>query len=252
MNAPRPAIVTTSWDDGHPLDLRLAELLSRYGVKGTFYVSAENRQRPVMTVSELRELSRAFEIGAHTLTHRKLSRLSREDIRHEVRGGKETLENTLGEPVRMFCYPWGKHSRRARFEVEKAGFIGARTTRQFCLRCKADPLQMPTTMQAFPHPPWRYVRHCARTANWPGMMNFWRVGPGASMAHRAGDLFHWACREGGVWHLWGHSWEVDAFNLWADVEAILQIVGGHSDIRYLTNGEVIQEMLGNGTRRSAA
>ena len=26
------AVITTSWDDGHPLDLKLAEMLARYGV----------------------------------------------------------------------------------------------------------------------------------------------------------------------------------------------------------------------------
>jgi len=252
VNTCKSTIVTTSWDDGHPLDLRLAGMLSRYGVKGTFYVATENRQKPVMRASELREISRSFEIGAHSLSHRKLRGLSRKTLQQEIRGGKAALEEILGRPVRMFCYPWGRHSRQVRFEVGRAGFVGARTTRQFCLRCKNDPLQMPTTMQAFPHPAWRYVRHCSRTANWHGMVNFWRAGPTASMAHRACDLFHRARQEGGVWHLWGHSWELDAFNLWADVEAILRVVGGHSDVRYLTNGEVIQEMVINGQRDVAA
>ena len=31
-------IVTTSWDDGSRLDLKLAELLEKYGISGTFYV----------------------------------------------------------------------------------------------------------------------------------------------------------------------------------------------------------------------
>lgn len=30
-------IITTSWDDGHPLDLKIAELLDKYGINGTFY-----------------------------------------------------------------------------------------------------------------------------------------------------------------------------------------------------------------------
>ena len=32
-------IVTTSWDDGHHTDLRLAERLAAYALKGTFYVA---------------------------------------------------------------------------------------------------------------------------------------------------------------------------------------------------------------------
>ncbi len=41
----KPAtFITTSWDDGHPLDFRVAELLSKYGLRGTFYIPmiAEN------------------------------------------------------------------------------------------------------------------------------------------------------------------------------------------------------------------
>ena len=49
---------TTSWDDGHPLDLRLAELLATHGFSGTFYVPRGNREgRPVMTTAELRALT---------------------------------------------------------------------------------------------------------------------------------------------------------------------------------------------------
>ena len=31
-------LFTTSWDDGHPSDLHVADLLERYGMKGTFYL----------------------------------------------------------------------------------------------------------------------------------------------------------------------------------------------------------------------
>src|SRR5689334_11751921 len=60
--------ITTSWDDGHQLDLRVAELLTKYRLHGTFYIpkAAENG---TMKAAQVRELSRAFEIGAHTLHH---------------------------------------------------------------------------------------------------------------------------------------------------------------------------------------
>ncbi len=37
-------IVTTSWDDGHKLDLKLAHLLQKYNMPATFYVSPECRE----------------------------------------------------------------------------------------------------------------------------------------------------------------------------------------------------------------
>jgi peptidoglycan/xylan/chitin deacetylase (PgdA/CDA1 family) len=36
--------VTTSWDDGHILDVKLSELLKKYNLKGTFYIAPKNRE----------------------------------------------------------------------------------------------------------------------------------------------------------------------------------------------------------------
>ena len=61
----RKAIVTTSWDDGHPLDLRVVDLLARYGIKGTFYVPLLYRSRPVMEKAQIIAiLDRGMEIGS--------------------------------------------------------------------------------------------------------------------------------------------------------------------------------------------
>ena len=59
--------VTISIDDGHVTDLRTAELLTKYGLQATFYICARNPERPVMELAQIRELAKAFEIGAHTL-----------------------------------------------------------------------------------------------------------------------------------------------------------------------------------------
>jgi peptidoglycan/xylan/chitin deacetylase (PgdA/CDA1 family) len=37
-------MVTTTWDDSHILDFKLAKLLKKYGIKGTFYISPKNRE----------------------------------------------------------------------------------------------------------------------------------------------------------------------------------------------------------------
>src|SRR3989304_6864863 len=61
----KKAIFTTSWDDGHPLDTRIAELLSRHGFQGTFYMPLSNREGlPVMPPGEMRRLGQEFEIGS--------------------------------------------------------------------------------------------------------------------------------------------------------------------------------------------
>jgi peptidoglycan-N-acetylglucosamine deacetylase len=79
MTRPRSGMaITTSWDDGHPLDFRIANLLAKHGIPGTFYLPLKN-VRPTVSPSEIRELSLSFEIGAHTVNHVRLSGLPVEE-----------------------------------------------------------------------------------------------------------------------------------------------------------------------------
>ena len=58
--------VTTSWDDGHILDHKLAGLLDDYGLRATFYVAPRNIELPQqerLRNRDLQALARDFEIG---------------------------------------------------------------------------------------------------------------------------------------------------------------------------------------------
>jgi peptidoglycan/xylan/chitin deacetylase (PgdA/CDA1 family) len=64
----KSALFTLSIDDGHPLDLKIAELLKRYDIPATFYIPLHNSEgHPVLQTSALCELAKHFEIGSHTL-----------------------------------------------------------------------------------------------------------------------------------------------------------------------------------------
>src|SRR5262245_15905834 len=70
-------LVTTSWDDGHPADLRVADLLDKHGLKGTFFIPCSNSEgRSVMCSSDVAELGRRFEIGGHTQNHVSLTEIA--------------------------------------------------------------------------------------------------------------------------------------------------------------------------------
>ena len=83
--------VTTSWDDGDILDRRLALLLSRYNVKGTFYVSKSYRPKR-LSDQDIEIIAKTHEIGAHTLTHPDLRTLSSAEQKNEISGSKKWLE----------------------------------------------------------------------------------------------------------------------------------------------------------------
>jgi len=240
--------VTTSWDDGHPLDLKLADLLVEYGVNGTFYVPLSNSEREVMGSASLVELAGRFEIGGHTRNHVDLRGLGSEVLDDEIRGAKLELEDVLGKQVSMFCYPNGKHSQRVRQAVATAGFIAARTTKQLLTECSRDVFRMPTTLHAFPQVPWIRVRHAFLTQNLGGIPRLLRIGVGKRWVDIARCFFEETLESGGVWHLWGHSWEIEEYNLWDDLRALLYAVANREGVTYLSNGQIMENVTELSTR----
>src|SRR5207237_6708341 len=73
---PKMIYVTTSWDDGHKLDVRLAALLKKYGIKGTFYICPQDQEfkdEDLLSPQDILSISQDFEIGGHTITHPHLT-----------------------------------------------------------------------------------------------------------------------------------------------------------------------------------
>lgn len=233
-------IVTSSWDDGNIADLRLSRLLLDCGMRATFYVPLAFEDRPAGIYSHLHTLARnGFEIGAHGVTHRPLSSLPILQVRSELRDSKAALEQALGRGIQTFCYPMGRYNAAVLEEVAQAGYMGARTTRMFCSDIRS-PFEMPTTVQAYPHPARNYLKNLLRGRNFAALRKFACAAIAASGWVELGKmLFDDALKSGGMWHLYGHSWEIDQLNLWRPVQELLTYVSGRPEVRYLTNGEVI-------------
>src|ERR1700722_2734423 len=121
-------IFVSSWDDGHPLDEKLGELLSKHSLKGTFFVPIRNREGlPVMSRPTLLRLTQGHEIGSHTLDHVYLRNQPAETVRAQIVGGKHALEDMLGARVPGFCYPGGRYDASSVRAVKDAGFEYARS-----------------------------------------------------------------------------------------------------------------------------
>jgi peptidoglycan/xylan/chitin deacetylase (PgdA/CDA1 family) len=82
-------------------------------------------------VAALRGLG--FAIGAHTVTHPIMSRLTPSQVREEVYGSKAAIEKAMGAPVRAFAYPNGladDYNEAVTRVVREAGFTCAVTTKR--------------------------------------------------------------------------------------------------------------------------
>jgi peptidoglycan/xylan/chitin deacetylase (PgdA/CDA1 family) len=87
-----------------------------------------------MTWAEIAELAAdpLVTIGAHTVTHRRLRRISEEAARSEMRSSAAVIEAALGKRPRHFSYPDGDASSAGPREFSLArelGFVTAVTTR---------------------------------------------------------------------------------------------------------------------------
>jgi peptidoglycan/xylan/chitin deacetylase (PgdA/CDA1 family) len=240
--------LTVSADDGHPSDLRTADLLHALGfTAATFYVPATHPGHPVLGPPQLRRLAGVFELGSHTFTHATLTGLSGPAARREIHDGKAWLEDVTGQAVRSFCYPRGKFNERVVALVAAAGFAGARTTMTNLVGPPRNPFLCGVSTHAFSHSRAVQVRHALLERNWHGLRNFMGVFRAAGRwdAHflRAAAF---VARHGGVAHLWLHSWEIDRHGEWSRLRDVLQRVRDHYRLVPVTNGELFAQVEGAG------
>jgi len=238
-----PRIVTTSWDDGDRADLRLAEMLRARGIDGTFYIPiAPYAPRPLVGPADLKILSSGgFEIGAHSVTHKPLWGLSAEELASEVSPCKPMLEDIIGKEVRMFCYARGRYDSNVIRTLKEAGYRGARTVRMLATRLEFDPFEMPTSVQIAPNRKYNYIKNVARARKPEGVQVFLRhITRLDNWLELGKRLFDSVLETGGMWHLYGHSHEIEKLGLWRDLGEVLDYVGNRKGVRYMPNCELLQ------------
>jgi len=238
MTRIKHCIVTTSWDDGHPLDLKLAELLKKYNIKGTFYIPLSNPEMEGLNEKDIQILAKDFEIGAHTLTHVDLTTISLKEARKEINESKKLLEEITNEEVKMFCYPKGHYNRQIINLVKETGFMGARTVECFRLEMPRNPYRMWTTIHVHPSSIRKNLGNCMHNKNIRGLFSFLK-NFGKSWKDLARYYFDCVYKHGGVFHLWGHSWEIEKFGLWDELEEIFEYISNKEKVNYVSNRELI-------------
>jgi hypothetical protein len=231
-------IITTSWDDGHSLDVRIAGLLEKYNLKGTFYVPVKNKEHSVMSATTLSDIAKKHEIGGHTVHHIYLNTLGKDDANYEISECKSILENQLGRKVNAFCYPGGKYSQRDIDLVKNAGFLFGRTTKLLHTSSIIHQDLMDTTVQAYNHSSIVLMAHCLKNSFLqPVIKNQLFYKENKNFRKLTENILNRILSTGGVFHLWGHSWEIEQFGLWDELEMVFKILAFQDNISYLNNTE---------------
>jgi hypothetical protein len=230
-------IITTSWDDGHPLDMKLLELLEKYNLKATFYIPLSNSENPVMEKNAMRELSNFQEVGCHTLSHIYLNGLNYKEAEFEITECKVLMEEIIGKQIDAFCFPGGKFSDRDLLLVKKAGYLFARTTKLLAISNPQFKL-MNTSIQAYNHSSVTLLLHCILNLNMlPIRSNWFFMNFNRNFLKLAEHYISANLELNSVFHVWGHSYEIEQYNLWHQVEDLFKMISSYHQATFLNNTE---------------
>jgi hypothetical protein len=235
------ACLTLSWDDGHPLDSRVADLMVRHNLRGTFYIPRVS-EHDRMPAAQIRELSEIFEVGAHTLRHAILTRVDDGQAWQEIHGGKRWLEDITGKPCSLFCPPAGRYAKRHLRMAELAGYQAIRTVELLSLgwpRRVGALLSLPTSVQVWSHGMQSYIQNAIKRGAFENLWRYVMLGRSVDWPELSRTLFSKSLQRGGVFHLWAHSWEIEDSRAWRRLDDLMRFFAEHADqAPALSNGEV--------------
>ena len=220
--------VTFSFDDGVTQDIRLIEILNRYGLKGTFNINSELLGRTGELVRngrtvrhdkilpcDLRSIYAGHEVAVHTLTHPNLTGLDESEIIRQVEEDRKRLSELCGYEVVGMAYPCGgvnNDERVAEIIKKNTGIKYARTiTSTYKFDEQEQLLRFNPTVY--------YIEE-----NFEAVIDSFL----ASYSEEPQLLY-----------IWGHSYEMDAeYITWEKFERLCAKLSKKSGIFYGTNREV--------------
>ena len=213
---------TLSYDDGIESDRRLLEIINYYGIKCTFNLNSgligdggswKNKDFEVrrLPLEGLGELYAGHEIAVHGTKHLAPPELSDDELKEELAGDRDRLEELFGvRPVGM-AYAYGAFDDRTVDYLSSIGIRYARTV------WDSMGFGLQTDLMRF-----RPTCHHDNEKVFE-LLDEFLDGPK---------------EEPQLFYLWGHSYEFDGNGNWDRLEKICKRVSGRKDIFFGTNREV--------------
>ncbi|MCH8181930.1 MAG: polysaccharide deacetylase family protein [Proteobacteria bacterium] len=121
--------VCLSFDDGTSDHLDGAEVLAGQGLPAVFFIVVDRLEsKGYLGRADVRRLAESgHTIGSHSMSHRRLTKLSFEQRRKECERSKAALEDLIGAEVAWFAFPNGDYSLDCFIAAEIAGYKVMRT-----------------------------------------------------------------------------------------------------------------------------
>ena len=211
----RRLVLTFSYDDGNRTDIRVADILTEAGLKGTFNFCGKMLQREgKVTADEVKPLfiDRGHEVACHGFEHPFEEKLPLQCVVEDIRTDRLVLEKAAGTLARGMAYPYGTFSPDVKNILRALGIAYCRTVRN------------------------------SRTTYMPDDFLEWDP-----TTHHNGDI-----QERGetflktpgwygthMLYIWGHAYEYENAKNWFILENFCKLMKGHGDtVWYATNIEI--------------
>ena len=222
--------ITFSYDDGVTQDIRLIELLNKYGLKCTFNLNSELLSKKGMLIREGQRISHykvhpedvktiydGHEVAVHTLTHPNLTQCDDTEVIRQVETDRLNLSELVGYEVVGMAYPCGGVNNDDRV---------------------ADMIKKNTGV--------KYSRTITTTGSFDLQENLYRFNPTVyhldfeKMMQLGRAFIELKPQTPKVFYIWGHSYEMDyGADYWVKLEEFFKLISNKDDIFYGTNKEVL-------------
>lgn len=224
--------LTLSYDDGIRADIRLSEILEKYGIKCTFNINTSNFGKTnnpnKLQPDEIKKflIDKGHEIAVHGDCHMAPGIAYPIGAIRDVLNCREKLEEAFGTIIRGMAYPdsgitrmFNGNDRESIFAYLKdLGIVYART-----LAADNDSFLLPDNFYA-----WVPTAHHVNPNLMKWARDFVAIKEEGYMTRKYPRLFY----------LWGHSYEFDNNDNWDLLEEFCETVSGKDDIWYATNIEI--------------
>jgi peptidoglycan/xylan/chitin deacetylase (PgdA/CDA1 family) len=211
-------LFTTSWDDGHPLDVRIADTLEEFGFVGTFYASTGPEGRRLISDNALARIGRNHELGVHGRTHTIFPDLPRQALAEEIHWSVQELSR-FGKVGHVVAPPRGKIDGATRrfisglgFAVRSGAIIGTAAVRGNSLE---------PTFQLYPHVRKTIIRNCLYRRRIPTVTLLLELARESELRDRSRRMLLAAARRQRYVHMWGHAADVERLDLWKALRGLL-------------------------------
>ncbi len=177
-------------------------MLSHYNLQGIFFLSNCDVQ---LSRTDVKKIGERFQVGGHTVSHpQDMKLLSKEQLVDEIENNKKWLEDTVGKEIKWFCYPRGRYNEEVIDVVKASGYKYARTTLVGNTDYCENHYRVHTSVHVYP---------------------FRKEYNGVKWLDYAKEQFEIAKnKKDGYFHIFGHSWEIEKYNLWDELESLFKYI----------------------------